>query len=303
MTTTLTRPAFEVKGNSVLRGLDMAHKPTCDRCQSQLFVEAWFISETATGRTWTVGSGCVKTLTGQTVTQLKTASADFAAAMDDEAERMGRALVFHTWAATNAAELEFIEAHVARIHAAQDKWHAEAHGIGSPSMPPSSEWYEKIRAKVHGLGCLTVAELEAVRREMSLDHDKALPTKKTRDIYSGTVEKVRWSVESYGNTPKASVTVTVRAAEGDLLYFIKVGQDTGLEADLHKLALANGWDGFGIRSQSPSLMACVEAHARTTARAIEAMQGKAIQFKATVKGAAATGGKVYFTRATLVPGQ
>lgn len=295
MEATLTAPAWTVQGMSDIHGsAAVGKKVTCERCGSNLFAEVWYIKNTATGQVQGVGSGCVKTLTGSSISKLRQEEDAYEAGMAADADRAWKLRQRIAWAELNALELAFVDEHIARIQEAQSRWHTEhtTPGIGS-GMPPSAEWYEKLRAKAHNVGAWTEGELQAVRREMSLDHEAALPAKKSRDIYEGTIERVRVEAGGWGRNVVWKSTFTLRSADGKLLYFVKAAEHTALEDEFFKLARYEGWDGnfYAGRDGEPE-------HAKRQT-AFNRLCGKKLRFKGTVKGSAATGGKIYFTRATL----
>ncbi len=305
METTLTAPVWIIQGNSDIHGSREAGKQViCDRCGANLFAEVWYIKNTTTGQVSGVGAGCVKTLTGSSISKLRQEQDGYEAGMAADADRAWKLRQRIAWAELNALELAFVDEHIARIQDAQTRWHAENPnpGIGS-GQPPSAEFYERLRNKAQTVGVWTEGELQAVRREMSLDHEAALPAKKSRDIYEGTIERVCVEAGGWGRavswkstlTLRWKSTLTLRSADGKLLYFVKAGENTTLEDELFKLARYAGWDGnFYTGRDADSAQAKRES-------AFNRLRGMKLRFKGTVKGSAMTGGKVYFTRAVLEP--
>lgn len=279
------KPTWTIEGKSDLHGIGKS--VACDRCGSNLWAEVWYVKDSG-GKVHNVGSGCVKTLTGRTVSQLQRDNAEYmAACAEDEAHRH-KARLFADWSEVNAAELSFIDEHLTRIHEAQDKYYASNPGIGA-GAPPSAEFYERLRMKTQALGMLTENELAAIRREMSLDHSKELPATKTKGVYCGTVERVFCEEDPYSRTGGWKAKITLRADSGDLLYFLQATQGTQLAEQLLKKA---GFDA------SAWILSSKDRRRLAISEALRGL-GK-LTFQGTVKGSAATGGKIYFTRANLI---
>ncbi len=259
----------------------------CERCGAALFAEIWKIEETGTGRIWVVGSTCVKALTGQTPGQLAAGFSAYGAACAEEQEEKEMQVIRTAFFAAHAAEMEFLDTHIERVHKAGEMllqaWVDGGREIGKYPNTPSAEFWESLREQGRTKGAWTQAQVDAIKREMSVLHDAALPSKGAKDEFLGVIESAR----CFPGFSEGTFKVRIQARQQDgVILGIDAAQGTGFEKALQQ---ATG------NNEQPymSTELCLEGLARLLA-------GKIIKVKGTVKGQAATGGKAYLTRAKLI---
>lgn len=288
----MEKPTWIIKDVIRIRGTedyspDMA-KAFCERCDSPLFAQLWHIENTLDGRLWTVGSTCVKKLTGQTISELRGSHAAFCAGMaDEEAERIltaKRTQFFQV----HRMEMEWLDSHIERIHKVGEEaiaFRQRTDITPETRLPsiPSAEFWESLREQVHAKGVLSENQMAALHREMGLNHDAKLPEKKSKGVFSGKIESVREAPTFDGRGFKVKVTLR---SDDNTLVILDINSGTAFESSISEALKIPTVSNYGGGRPIDII------------KAIEKLKGLKVQ--ATVKGNAAVGGKTYLTRPSLV---
>jgi hypothetical protein len=117
----------------------------------------------------------------------------------------------------------------------------------------------------------------SLRREMSVNHNAVLAPVKSKGEFSGIVER---AISQPAFTPDTNeIVLSIRLGDGSIA-IAKASEGTAFYGELDKKA-------------------CNERLFNSTKLATKLVNAR-ITVKATVKGQAAVGGKVYLTRASLV---
>ena len=289
-------PAWRILTRVELRG--SAASATCERCNSHLSAEAWSIEERSTGRIWTVGSTCVKLLTGHTISQLDSLNAGYQAGMAAEEEGRNKARILQAFIAANIEQLAWLEAHIEKVHAIAERILTERGGklpgIGEPSLPTATFW-EELRERGRVRGSWTAGELAAIKREMDINTSAPLAAVKTKGEFAGIVGRAKVSPGFEG---KGFVVQFDLQVEGGAVYVARASTGTGFFDALDAAFLGHlspaRHTGNALAGNSAGIS---ERIARDLA---QELPGKNLELKGTVKAQRQIGGVAYLTRCALL---
>jgi len=272
----------------VRQGDERSEIGKCERCGAVLYACLYRIKDNQTGIVHTVGSSCVKVLTGETVSGLNRQAAGYRAALADEETERERLVRVQRFIEANPAIMAFLDEHIARVHEACDRVLQEWHNAGADPLKyprlPSAEIWESFREQVFKRGSLSEKQTACVQREMGRNHKAAMPERKVRNTVTGKIERidVRPGYPKYYGHKALEIVVELRDDNGAIAV-VKAAENTGFMDQLEEMTLGS------------------LSYGHTVNAIAEGLKGmKSLTVKGTVKGHRATGGVYYLTRCALV---
>lgn len=260
----------------------------CERCGATLYACVYRIKDTQTNVVHSVGSTCVKVLTGETVSGLQRQAAGFKAAMANEEQERERLVRVQRFIEANPAIMTFLDEHIERVHAACDRIMAEWHAAGADPLKyprlPNAEIWESFRDQAHARGSLSEKQMACVQREMGRNHKAQLPERKDRNVFSGKIERVDLRPgypKFYGHKPM-DIVIELRDANGAVAV-VKAAEHTGFYSQLEMQFLGSLSYAHSVQDVADGVRKC-----------------ETLTVKGTVKGCRSTGGMYYLTRCALV---
>lgn len=198
----------------------------CDRCGSALFARCYTV-ESDSGERLTLGSECVKVVTGATIAKLETEEAAYLVSCrqfeEDERETVRRV----EWFRLHEDEVSHIEMRTAHEDAVNSKLAEEA---ADGDYPHYSDFWFSILEGYRRYGSLTEGQLSIVRRDMTLDLAAPLPQVGDKVEMCGNVSRIRADVVDFGGGE--TVVAKLDVLQNNLLVMLTVSEGSKLWKDL-----------------------------------------------------------------------